>query len=84
MYTSYGYTPDSQFFNETDFCKDIGGAALTKRAWNCLDRAEIGNIQGLSEITEYELLKIKNMGRKTHKEILTAMSKAGITFKCAS
>ena len=48
------------------------------RAENCLVRANIGTVKHLLKLSEHELLKIKNLGRKTVKEIESKLNLHGM------
>lgn len=54
---------------------------LSTRAYNCLKDARIRTVQELSEMSDEELLRIKNLGRNTLVEIRDALRARGITAK---
>ena len=59
----------------------ISNLGLSIRAYNCLRRSGIDTLGKLSKMTYGDLMKIRNVGRKSLEEILTAARDYGITFK---
>ena len=51
------------------------------RAYNCLKRANIMNLRDLTEKTETEMMKIRNLGKKSLKEVIDKVKDMGLTFK---
>lgn len=51
------------------------------RAYNCLKRAGIHTVQDLVEKREIEVTKIRNLGKKSLKEVLDKVADLGLTFK---
>ena len=51
------------------------------RAYNCLKRANIMTLRDLTEKTENEMMKIRNLGKKSLKEVLDKVKDMGLTFK---
>lgn len=54
---------------------------LTVRSYNCLKRAGIQTVQELIQFTEEEVLKIRNLGRKSFKEIKDKLTEMELSFK---
>ncbi len=54
---------------------------LTVRSYNCLKRAGIQTVQELIQLTEEEVLKIRNLGRKSFKEIKDKLIEMELSFK---
>ena len=54
---------------DTEDSKDIDGLNLSSRARNSLVRSGIRTIKALEGLTYYELLHLRNMGKKTAAEI---------------
>jgi DNA-directed RNA polymerase subunit alpha len=54
---------------------------LSVRSYNCLKRSGVNTVQDLTEKTEPELLKFKNMGRKSLEEIKGKLSELGLSLK---
>lgn len=51
------------------------------RAYNCLKRAGIHSIQDLVNKKEIEVTKIRNLGKKSLKEVVDKVTSLGLTFK---
>ncbi len=51
------------------------------RAYNCLKRANIHTIQDLINIKESDVTKIRNLGKKSLKEVLDKVKELGLSFK---
>ncbi len=51
------------------------------RAYNCLKRAGIHTIQDLVNKKEVEVTKIRNLGKKSLKEVLDKVAELGLAFK---
>lgn len=54
---------------------------ITVKAANYLIRKGINNFEDLSNITQEEVMKWHNLGRKTLEEILRLMKKYNVQFK---
>lgn len=54
---------------------------LTMRTYNCLKRAGIRTIGDLLNFSYYDLIKIRNLGRKSMKEILDKIHDLGLVLK---
>lgn len=54
---------------------------LSMRSYNCLRRAGIRTIGDLLNFTYYDLIKIRNLGRKSMKEILDTIHDLGLALK---
>ena len=71
-----------QIGNHNDFDNlPISNLGLSVRAYNCLRRSGIDTLGKLSEMTYDDLMKVRNIGRKSVEEIITTACKYGITFK---
>ena len=51
------------------------------RAYNCLKRAGIHTIQDLVDRKEVEVTKIRNLGKKSLKEVIDKVAELGLSFK---
>ncbi len=51
------------------------------RAYNCLKRANIHTIQDLVDKREVEVTKIRNLGKKSLKEVIDKVADLGLSFK---
>lgn len=54
---------------------------LSVRAYNCLKRAGHHTLQDLTSLTESEMMKIRNLGKKSLKEVKEKIYDLGLTFK---
>lgn len=54
---------------------------LSLRSYNCLKRAGIQTIGELTEKTEEDMIKIRNLGKKSLKEIKDRLTEMGLGFK---
>lgn len=50
------------------------------RAYNCLKRANINTLGDLTEKTESEMMKIRNLGKKSLKEVIDKVKDMGLKF----
>ena len=77
--------------NPKEFLKDysekkilnagIDELELSLRTYNCLRRAKINNIYDLTQKTEKELMKIRNLGKKSCREIVLKLKENGYFLK---
>lgn len=54
---------------------------LSVRAYNCLKRAGILTLHDLVDRTENEMMKIRNLGKKSLKEVIDKVKNMGLSFK---
>jgi len=54
---------------------------LSVRSYNCLKRADINIIRDLAEKSEEEMMKVKNMGKKSLVEVLDKLREYGIILR---
>ena len=54
---------------------------LSCRSNNCLKRAGIQTVLELTERTEEDMMKVKNLGKKSLKEIKDKLAALGLSFK---
>ncbi len=59
----------------------IDDLELSVRAYNCLKRAAIYNVQDLVNKSESEMMKIRNLGRKSLKEVMDKIKEMGLSFR---
>ena len=59
----------------------IDDLELSVRAYNCLKRAAINNVQDLVNKSENEMMKIRNLGRKSLKEVMDKIKELGLSFR---
>ena len=54
---------------------------LSVRSYNCLKRAGIGSVLELTDKTEEDMMKVKNLGKKSLKEIKDKLAAINLSFK---
>jgi len=54
---------------------------LSIRSYNCLKRAGIQDVRELTQKTELEMMKFRNLGKKSLKEITEKLAEKGLSFK---
>ena len=68
---------------EEDQFKDrtIEDLDISVRSFNCLKRAGINKVSELIAKSEEEILKVKNLGKKSFKEIKDKLTELGLSFR---
>jgi len=56
---------------------------LSVRSYNCLKRAGINSVEDLANKTEEDMMKVRNLGRKSLEEVLNKMTDLGLTLQPA-
>ena len=56
---------------------------LSVRSYNCLKRAGIANVQELTQKSEAEMMKVRNLGKKSLLEVKNKLAEKGLYFKDA-
>ena len=54
---------------------------LSVRAYNCLKRAGIQTLKNLVDKSENEMMKIRNLGKKSLKEVMDKVKDMGLSFR---
>ena len=54
---------------------------LSARSFNCLKRANINTLADLTQKTEEEMMRVRNLGRKSLKEVITKLHERGLSLK---
>ena len=54
---------------------------LSVRSFNCLKRAKINTVEELLEKTEEDMMKVRNMGRKSLEEVINKLASFGFSLK---
>ena len=54
---------------------------LSVRSYNCLRRAGINTVKDLTEKTEDDMLKVRNLGKKSLEEVLKKINDLGLKLK---
>ena len=53
---------------------------LSVRSYNCLKRAGIHTVEDLTRKTEDEMLKVRNLGRKSLDEVILKLQSYGLSL----
>lgn len=61
--------------------KKIEELDLSVRSYNCLKRAGINTVGELSQKTEEEMMRVRNLGRKSLKEVVTKLREIGLDLR---
>ena len=54
---------------------------LSVRSFNCLKRAGIDNVEDLINRTEEDMIKVRNLGRKSLEEVIQKLASLGLSLK---
>ena len=54
---------------------------LSVRSYNCLKRAGINSVEDLASKTEEDMMKVRNLGRKSLEEVLNKMQELGLELQ---
>jgi DNA-directed RNA polymerase subunit alpha len=54
---------------------------LTVRSYNCLKRAGINTVKELTEKSQEDMMKVRNLGRKSLDEVLAKLGELGLSLK---
>lgn len=54
---------------------------LSVRSYNCLKRAGINTVQELTEKTEPDMMKVRNLGRKSLEEVKEKLAALGLSLR---
>lgn len=60
---------------------DIRDLDFSIRTYNCLKRVNIDKLSELIQKTETDMMKVRNMGRKSLKEIKNKLASIGLSLK---
>ncbi len=70
-----------KIIGEVSLSKPIKELDLSIRSYNCLKRADIFTVGDLTQKTEEEMMRIRNLGRKSLKEIIRVLDDMGLHLK---
>ena len=65
----------------TKLDRKIEDLDLSVRSYNCLKRANINTVGELTQKTEEEMMKVRNLGRKSLKEVVQKLREIGLDLK---
>ena len=51
------------------------------RSFNCLKRAGINTVKDLASLTQDDLMKVRNLGKKSLKEVKEKLAEIGLSFR---
>lgn len=60
---------------------NIDELELSVRSYNCLKRAGINTVEELCDKTSEDMMKVRNLGRKSLEEVLAKLSELGLALK---
>ena len=60
---------------------NIDDMDLSVRSYNCLKRAGIQTVEDLTSKTEDDMLKVRNLGRKSLDEVIAKLESYGLSLK---
>ena len=66
---------------ERDLEMTIEDLDLTVRSYNCLKRAGINTVEELIQRTEEDMMKVRNLGRKSLEEVIQKLAGLGLSLK---
>lgn len=83
-FDSLGLTKDEEVIEEKASSNEsIEDLDLSVRSYNCLKRAGIQTVFDLTEKSEAEMMKVRNLGKKSLKEVKEKLIEKGLHFKDA-
>ena len=53
---------------------------LSVRSYNCLKRASINTVEELIKKTEEDMMKVRNLGRKSLEEVINKLHSLGLSL----
>ena len=77
---NYMYEPTKPVANKK-LEKKIEELDLSVRSYNCLKRANINTVGELAQKTEEDMMKVRNLGRKSLKEVIQKLREIGLELK---
>ena len=54
---------------------------LSVRSYNCLKRAGINTVEELTQKTEEDMMKVRNLGKKSLEEVESKLAELGLSLK---
>lgn len=80
--SQFGIMIESQANPKTQILEmNIEDMDLSVRSYNCLKRANIHTVEDLTKKTEDEMLKVRNLGRKSLDEVIAKLHSYGLGLK---
>ena len=59
---------------------NIDELELSVRSYNCLKRANINTVEELINRTPEDMMKVRNLGRKSLEEVIAKLKELGLSF----
>lgn len=72
---------DAELLKETSISKLHGAGKISARLFNTLNNELIHDLRDLTKYTQGEVLKIRNMGEKSSKDLIKLLSERGLSLK---
>ena len=66
---------------EMNLEKSIDELELSVRSYNCLKRAQINTVGDLTQKSEDDMMKIRNLGKKSLDEVRIKLAELGLGFR---
>ncbi|MBU5236475.1 DNA-directed RNA polymerase subunit alpha, partial [Vibrio cholerae] len=66
--------------NEKKLEMTIEELDLSVRSYNCLKRAGINTVQELNNKSEADMMRVRNLGRKSLEEVKNKLTELGLSF----
>ncbi len=66
---------------ERDLMLAIEDLELSVRSFNCLKRASINTVEDLINYTEEEMMRVRNMGKKSLEEVINKLESMGLSLR---
>ena len=60
---------------------NIDELELSVRSYNCLKRAGINTLQELTDKTESDMMRVRNLGRKSLEEVKNKLTDLGLSLR---
>ena len=54
---------------------------LSVRSYNCLKRANINTVEELTQRTEEDMMKVRNLGKKSLEEVKGKLAELGLSLR---
>ena len=54
---------------------------LSVRSFNCLKRASINTVEDLTNRSEEDMMRVRNLGRKSLDEVIAKLDSLGLTLR---
>lgn len=79
-FTSHGFGYMAEGLDDGRLEMPIEELDIPVRAYNCLKRANINTVSDICSLTERDLLRVRNLGRKCAEEVMHKLSELGFSL----